>query len=155
VKFLFFPVKQAFVDMTVIKNIDLESDPLPSHLIGHLKSVDFFFVDMFPKATFTITSAEQIDAAPSSLPNFRVQGFFNLRGVKNGIEFPATASPLQEGEVKIEAHFDIDRTRWGVLYGSNRFFEHLGYHLVYHPISLQLRLVARIEMEVHVNENVP
>ena len=134
------------VDMTSIEDIDLEGDPLQPHLIGHLKSVDFFFVDMFPRATFTITSAKRIEAVPSSLPNFSVQGIFDLRGVKKEIGFLATASPPQEGEVKVEAHFDIDRTRWGVLYGSSRFFEHLGYHLVYHPVSLQLRLVARIEM---------
>jgi hypothetical protein len=84
-----------------------------------------------------------VEEIPSSLPNFRVQGVFELRGLKNDIEFLATASPPQDGEVKIEAHFDIDRTRWGVLYGSSRFFEHLGYHLVYNPISLQIRLVAR------------
>ena len=133
------------VDMTSIQNIDLEGDPLQPHLIGHLKSVDFFFVDMFPRASFTITSAERIEAVPSSLPNFRVQGIFDLRGVKNEVELLATASPLQDGEVKVEAHFDIDRTHWGALYGSSRFFEHLGYHLVYHPVSLHLRLVARIK----------
>jgi polyisoprenoid-binding protein YceI len=132
--------------MTSIKNIDLEGDPLQPQLIAHLKSVDFFFVDMFPRAIFTITSAKQIEEAPSSLPNFSVQGVFNLRGVKSEIEFLATASLLQDGEVRIETHFDIDRTHWGVLYGSSKFFEHLGYHLVYHPISIQLRLVARIKM---------
>ena len=138
-------LKGAFeVDMTSIKDIDLEGDPLQPYLIGHLRSVDFFFVDMFPRASFTIMSARRIEAVPASLPNFSVRGIFNLRGVKKEIEFLATASPLQDKEVKIEAHFDIDRTRWGVLYGSSRFYEHLGYHLVYHPVSLQLRLVARI-----------
>ena len=138
-------LKGAFeVDMTSIQNIDLEGDPLQPHLIGHLKSVDFFFVDMFPRAFFTITSAKRIEEVPSSIPNFSVQGFFDLRGVKKEIAFVATASPLQDGEVRVEAHFDIDRSRWGVLYGSSRFFEHLGYHLVYQPISLHLRLAAQI-----------
>lgn len=131
------------VDMTSIRNIDLTGDPLQPQLIGHLKSADFFFVEMFPRATFTITAAKRIDAALSSPPNFSVRGIFNLRGVKQEIAFRATASPPQGGEIRIESHFDIDRTRWGVLYGSSRFFEHLGYHLVYHPVSLQLRLVAR------------
>lgn len=131
------------IDMTSLQNIDLEGDPLQPNLIGHLKSEDFFFVRMFPRASFTITSAEQVEEVLSSLPNFRVKGVFELRGLKNDIEFLATAGPLQDGEVRIEAHFDIDRTRWGVLYGSSRFFEHLGYHLVYNPISLQIRLVVR------------
>ena len=130
------------IDMTSIRDIDLEGDPLQPHLIAHLKSEDFFFVKLFPKAFFTIRSADQIEEVPSSLPNFRIQGIFEMRGLKNDIEFLATASALEEGFIKVEAHFDIDRTRWGVLYGSSRFFEHLGYHLVYNPISLQVRLVA-------------
>jgi rhodanese-related sulfurtransferase len=133
------------VDMTSIRDMDLEGDPLQPKLMAHLMSEDFFFVRMFPRASFTITSAKQIEEVPSSLPNFRVQGVFELRGLANNIEFPATVSPLQDGEVRIEAHFDIDRTRWGVLYGSSRFFEHLGYHLVYNLISLQIRLVVRIK----------
>jgi rhodanese-related sulfurtransferase/polyisoprenoid-binding protein YceI len=131
------------INMLSIKNIDLEGDPLQPNLIAHLMSEDFFLVRLFPTASFTIKSVEHVEEIPSSLPNFRVQGVFELRGLKNDIEFLATASPSQDGEVKIEAHFDIDRTRWGVLYGSSRFFEHLGYHLVYNPISLQIRLVAR------------
>jgi len=132
------------IDMTSIKDIDLDGDPLQPNLVAHLMSEDFFFVRLFPKAFFTIRSADQIEEVPSSLPNFRVHGIFEMRGLKNDIEFLATASPLQEGFIKIEAHFDIDRTRWGVLYGSSRFFEHLGYHLVYNPISLQVLLVARL-----------
>ncbi|MGD0210334.1 MAG: rhodanese-like domain-containing protein [Desulfomonilia bacterium] len=137
------------IDMTSIKDIDLDGDPLQPNLIAHLMSEDFFFVRLFPKAFFTIRSADQIEEVPSSLPNFRVHGIFEMRGLRNDIEFLATASPLQEGFIKIEAHFDIDRTRWGVLYGSSRFFEHLGYHLVYNPISLQILLVARPMAEKH------
>ena len=105
------------INMLSIKNIDLEGDPLQPVLIKHLMSEDFFLVRLFPKAYFTIKSVEQVEEITSSLPNFRVQGVFELRGLKNDIEFLATASPPQDGEVKIEAHFDIDRTRWGVLYG--------------------------------------
>ena len=42
-----------------------------------------------------------------------------------------------------EAHFDIDRTRWKVIYGSSRFFKHLGMHLVFDLISIQCRIVFR------------
>jgi hypothetical protein len=30
-----------------------------------------------------------------------------------------------------------------VIYGSSRFFEHLGMHLVFDPITIQLRVVTR------------
>jgi hypothetical protein len=42
----------------------------------------------------------------------------------------------------LEAHFDIDRTCWDIIYGSTRFFEHLGMHKVFDLVSLQLYIVA-------------
>jgi len=131
------------IDMKSIKNINLEGDPLQPVLVSHLMSDDFFFVDIFPKATFTIKSAKQIKDATPTEPNFEVQGVFELRGIKKETAFVATAGPSTEGEVKIEAHFDIDRTGWKIIYGSRRFFEHLGMHLVFDFISIQLYIVAR------------
>ena len=131
------------IDMGSIKNIDLEGDPLQPVLIQHLASDDFFFVKVFPKATFTISSARLVEHPTMSSPNFEVRGDLKMRGVDAGISFPATANRLDDGGVGIEAHFDIDRTRWNVIYGSSRFFEHLGMHLVYDLISIQLRIVAR------------
>ena len=130
------------IDMRSIKNINLEGDELQPVLVNHLMSDDFFFIKIFPTAKFTITSAKQIKEAVSSEPNFEIHGILELRSMKKDIHFYANASDEQGGEVKIEAHFDIDRTRWGVIYGSTRFFEHLGMHLVFDFISVQLRLVA-------------
>jgi polyisoprenoid-binding protein YceI len=131
------------LDMKSIRNINLEGDPLQPVLIDHLLSDDFFFVKMFPTSAFTITSATPINEAGSSDPNFEIKGFLKLRGVKKDIHFHANASGEQCGEVKIEAHFDLDRTRWGIIYGSTRFFEHLGMHLVFDYITIQLRLITK------------
>jgi rhodanese-related sulfurtransferase len=130
------------IDMTSIKNINLEGNDLQPVLISHLKSDDFFFAKMFPRAFFNLKSARLLEKPNLSSPNFKVKGTLNLRGLKKEITFPATVNPLPEGGAVIEAHFDIDRTRWGVIYGSSRFFEHLGMHLVFDLISFQLRLVV-------------
>jgi polyisoprenoid-binding protein YceI len=131
------------IDMTSIKNRDLEGDPLQPVLISHLMSDDFFFVKLFPKASFSIQSARPMKSPTLSLPNFLVEGSLELRGVRADLVFPATLGRLADGSFAAEAHFDIDRTRWNVLYGSSRFFEHLGMHLVYDLISLEIRLVGR------------
>jgi rhodanese-related sulfurtransferase/polyisoprenoid-binding protein YceI len=130
------------IDMTSIKNINLEGNDLQPILISHLKSDDFFFVKMFPRALFSLKTARLMEKPDLSSPNFKVKGTLKLRGIKKEITFPATVNPLPEGGAVVEAHFDIDRTRWGVIYGSNRFFEHLGMHLVFDLISFQLRLVV-------------
>ena len=45
------------IDMTSIKNIDLQGDEYYPILISHLSSDDFFFTKLFPRAVFTLTSA--------------------------------------------------------------------------------------------------
>jgi len=128
------------IDMASIKNKDLEGDPLQPVLIAHLMSDDFFFVKMFPKASFVLGAAKVVESPTLSSPNFAVEGTLELRGVKVEIRFPATVNRREDGSVSIEAHFDMDRTRWNVLYGSSRFFEHLGMHLVYDLITIELRI---------------
>jgi len=54
----------------------------------------------------------------------------------------ATVTKTPENGLAAEAHFDVDRTRWNIIYGSTRYFEHLGMHLVFDHISIQLRIVA-------------
>ncbi len=131
------------IDMRSIANSDLEGDALQPVLLAHLNSDDFFFTRLFPTATFTLKRLECLDEPTISLPNARITGTLELRGVRAELNFPATLAPRADGLVVAEAHFDIDRTRWNVIYGSARFFRHLGQHLVFDPISLQIRIVAK------------
>jgi polyisoprenoid-binding protein YceI/rhodanese-related sulfurtransferase len=130
------------IDMGSIKNIDLEGDELQPVLIAHLESDDFFFVKRYPRAKFTIQAGKPVAEPYLSTPNFEVNGSLDLRGMQRDIRFHATLSNLADGRIAAEAHFDIDRTHWNVLYGSSRFFEHLGMHLVFDPITIQLKIVA-------------
>lgn len=131
------------LDMTSIKNVDLEGDELQPVLEAHLKSDDFFFTTLFPEAVFTIESAKPIDGAAPTQQNYRISGALSLRGVKKPVTFNASVKNTGEtGEkLAIAANLDIDRTQWGVLYGSARFFHHLSYHVVYDLISIDFRIV--------------
>jgi polyisoprenoid-binding protein YceI len=129
------------VDMATIRNADLAGDPHQPALISHLMSDDFFFVQRFPRATFEVRSVTPLEEATPTSPNHRVEGDLEIRGARRPLSFPATVNPLADGRIVAEAHFDIDRTRWGVIYGSSRFFAHLGMHRVYDLISLEIRLV--------------
>lgn len=131
------------VDMTSIRNTNLQGDDLQPVLEDHLRSDDFFFTSMFPRAIFTFKETEKIGPGWSTGPNYRIDGQLELRGVSAGLAFDATATIGQNGSPALEAHFDLDRTRWGIIYGSARYFEHLGMHQVFDLISLQLRLYCR------------
>jgi polyisoprenoid-binding protein YceI/rhodanese-related sulfurtransferase len=130
------------IDMHSVKNLNLEGSEWQPVLIAHLKSDDFFFVEMFPTARFTIDSARKIGESLSA-PNFEVEGTLELRGVRKRMKFLVTISSLPDAAIAAEAHFDFDRTQWEIIYGSSRYFEYLGMHLVFEPISIGLRIVAR------------
>jgi polyisoprenoid-binding protein YceI len=130
------------IDMTTIRNLNLEGDELQPVLEAHLRSDDFFFTKMFPKAVFTVKEAKRIEPGWVTAPNFQVSGELTLRGVSAELEFDATVASIEDGSFAMEAHFDIDRTRWNVIYGSTRFFEHLGMHKVFDLLSFQIRMIA-------------
>jgi rhodanese-related sulfurtransferase len=132
------------IDMDSIDNINLKGDDLHPVLTSHLKSDDFFFVKVFPSAVLTLKEGLPIKTPFLSIPNYELNATLELRGVKADLAFQATVTKTEGGGMAAEAHFDIDRTRWGALYGSARFFENLGMHLVFDLISFQVKIVTAI-----------
>ena len=130
------------VDMNTIENRSLAGDELQPVLIAHLKSDDFFFTRRFPKAIFTIKSSILKDNPYVTAPNVDIVGELNLRGATAAVAFTATAFRADDGLLIAKARFDIDRTRWGIIYGSTRFFEHLGMHMVFDLIHFEVKIVA-------------
>jgi polyisoprenoid-binding protein YceI/rhodanese-related sulfurtransferase len=130
------------IDMDAIENKSLAGDELQPVLIAHLKSDDFFFTRLFPTATFTIKSGTPRKEPYVSAPNVDVRGDLTLRGVKAGLSFPATVYQAIDGTITAKARFDLDRTDWNIIYGSTRFFEHLGMHLVFDTIHVDVKIVA-------------
>lgn len=131
------------IDMNSIDNLNLAGNELKPVLESHLKSDDFFFVRQFPKAIFEMKAKPTVEKQTVSSPNYQVEGQLKLCGISAEQSFPATIVPTDDGKIAAEAHFDFDRTRWGVIYGSAKFFKHLGMHLVFDHISLQLRIVTK------------
>jgi polyisoprenoid-binding protein YceI/rhodanese-related sulfurtransferase len=128
------------VDMNTIENVNLAGDELQPVLEAHLKSDDFFFVERFSTATLIISDGK-IHAKPYlTSSNCTLRGKLTLHGVTADLQFDATLTTGQDGALLLEAHFDLDRTRWGIIYGSARFFEFLGMHQVFDDISIQMRL---------------
>ena len=130
------------IDMNSIVNINLDGDELQPVLIAHLKSDDFFLTKVFPTATIEINQAKPVKDPFLTVPNYEINATLELRGLKVRQDFFATVARTPENGISAEAHFDIDRTKWGVIYGSARFFEHLGMHVVFDLISFQIRIVT-------------
>lgn len=133
---------RAELDMNSIEAADIQSPQMRKVLDDHLKSHDFFDSERFPVGVVELAQIRVSDSAASSLPNMQVEGSLTLKDVKNPISIAATHSLTAEGRWIAQAHFDIDRTEWDVIYGSSRYFRSLGQHLVHDLISLQIKIVV-------------
>jgi polyisoprenoid-binding protein YceI len=128
--------------MESIADTDLTDPALNRILIGHLKSDDFFDTARFPSGKFELRHITVNPQAKRGSINADIDGALTLKGVTEEIGFPAILEVLTGGVLSAEAHFDIDRTRWNVLYGSGKFYERLGKHLVHDNITISLRIVT-------------
>lgn len=128
------------LDMNSIKVTSLGAgkDGRESALEGHLKAADFFDVATHPTATFTITGGEVISEAEH---RYTIHGTLTMKGVDGNISFPATIF-MEDGLLKARGTFQIDRTKWGITFGSGNFFSNLADNAIDDMISLELNLVA-------------
>ncbi len=127
------------VDMSSITNIDIESAEYNAKLVGHLKSDDFFGVEKYPNATFTIKSVKAVKEDNAS---HHLTGNITIKETTKEITIPAMIT--MEGDViTAKSSFDIDRSDFDVRYGSGSFFSDLGDNLIYDDFNLSINLIAK------------
>lgn len=128
------------IDMESIRCSDLTDTKLNRMLIDHLRTDDFFDVGNHPAATFRIMSAEGLADVPAGIPNFRIKGELELRGKRHELELPALVAWKDATTCVAQAVLDFDRTLWGSIYGSGKFFSRLGQHVVNDQIHLHVKV---------------
>jgi rhodanese-related sulfurtransferase len=133
---------EVVLDMKRITSSDLAGSDLHDVLIHHLESDDFFDVERFPEARFTIERTEVCADCPGSR-NLRLHGALTLRGITHPLTVEAAAGLTPEGKAALQTTFTLDRTQWGVLYGSGKFFQRLAGHLVNDDLELQVRMLTK------------
>jgi polyisoprenoid-binding protein YceI len=130
---------QIVVDMKTISNLDLKDQENNKKLVGHLSSPDFFNVAKFPTSVFKITSA----TAGKTKETLLIKGDFTMVGQTQSVEVPATVTFSNDGATG-EATIKIDRTRWGLKYGSGNFFKELaGDKIINDEFELTFKLSAK------------
>lgn len=136
------PVRgEVTLDMRRLTCSDLAGNALHDVLIHHLESDDFFDVERFPEARFSFDRAEPLSEKPGSR-NLRLHGQLTLRGITKPLVVDAAAGITAEGKGALQATLGVNRTDWGVLYGSGSFFKRLAGHLVNDEIEIQLRILT-------------
>ncbi len=133
------------IDMNSIVVTDLEGNQkgyLEAHLKGtnEDKADDFFNVNKYPTASFEITKVTDLVNDPEA--THLVYGNLTLKETVKEVGFKAKVE-MQDGKITVSTPaFTIDRTQWGIKYGSPSFFENLKDKAISNDIGLSVNLTA-------------
>lgn len=126
------------VDMSTIADLDLAPTPdYQKKLVGHLSSEDFFNVAKFPESILKIKSATK-----SGKDQYAVKADLTMIGNTQPVEFTATVK-MEKGAAEGTTTLKLDRTKWGLKYGSGNFFKELAADkIINDEFELTLKLKA-------------
>ena len=113
------------IDMTTLVSTDLTGE-YKGKLEGHLKSDDFFGVEKFPTATLIFT-----DVKVKGKNSYNITGDLTIKGKTNPVTFEISIYGS-----KATTSLKIDRTKYGVKYGSTSFFDGLKDKAIYDEFDL-------------------
>ena len=130
------------LDMNKILCEDLTDAKMNEQLVGHLKSADFFDVAKYPEGKFTITTVEKLNDGVNS---HGISGNLELKGASKNITFDAKVTNEGSSYKATTATFTIDRTQWGVNYGSKNIFKDLKDSFINDDMEVTITIVANAE----------
>jgi polyisoprenoid-binding protein YceI len=118
------------VDMTSINTTDLAAGKGKEKLDGHLKADDFFGVEKFPTAKLEFKLISD-----NGDGTYNVTANMTIKDVTHPVNFVMTV----KGNTAT-TKFNIDRTKYGIKYGSGSFFDGLGDKAIYDEFELAVSL---------------
>ena len=133
----------ATVDMKTLKATDITDQENHAKFVGHMSSDDFFSADKYPTSTFKITSVTPIAGAAANANNATIAGDMTIKGVTNRISFPAKVG-VKNGVAAATGKVTIDRTKYGLKYGSKTFFDSIGDKAIYDEFTLDFNVIAKM-----------
>ena len=133
------------IDMNSITVTDLEGGK-KAGLEGHLKGFSegkedhFFNVAKYPTGKFEISKIVTLDGDEEA--NSTVYGNLTIRDITKEVGFRANIEVSGERVNVTSPQFTIDRTQWGVNYGSQSVFDNLGDKFINDEIALSLNITG-------------
>ncbi|MGE3279313.1 MAG: YceI family protein [Candidatus Altimarinota bacterium] len=120
------------IDMTTISDNDNSE-----RLVSHIKNDDFFGVEQFPTSKLTLATITEKEAGI-----YDVTGDLTIRDQTHPITFSAEMKNNGD-QMNATAEFQIDRTKWGVVYDSGSLFQQLGDRAIKDEITYRVNLVFK------------
>jgi polyisoprenoid-binding protein YceI/rhodanese-related sulfurtransferase len=127
------------IDMNSINTLDISQDEGALYLNEHLRSEDFFLSTLFPEAIFRFENIVPVDTPYQTDINYILEGALIMRGITKTLKVNALISTVED-KLILTSKVSLDRTQWGILYGSAKFFKFLGMHKIFDTIYIEMRL---------------
>lgn len=118
-------------DMSSIKDADGSAK-----LEGHLKSADFFEVEVFPTSKFVVTKIHHMDEKA------HITGNLTIKNITKEITFEAAIATKGNTVTLTSKTFQIDRAQYNIKYKSQSFFNDLADKFINDEFDLQVTIVA-------------
>lgn len=128
---------KVILDMPTITALTTGSGSGQDSLSTHLKSADFFDVEKFPTAEFNLTEATQ---DPNNSNKYTFKGNLNMKGINAPVSFPGTIA-ISDNEANLQANFDLDRTIWGINFGSSK----VANSFIDDKFNLQMNVISNLK----------
>lgn len=129
------------IDMESLKCTDNMSGEWVYLLEGHLKSKEFFNVKEYPEARLDLVAADQLMDVDGNPIGYDVLAHLTIKGINESIGFRIKIQ--QDGSnILINGHTTLDRTRWAIYYGSEKYFPNIGEKLIHDFMEIRFELVG-------------
>lgn len=125
------------VDMNSLTSTDITDAEYNKKYVGHMKSGDFFNTEKYPEAKLVIKSSKKTDKG------LEAKGDLTMIGQTKPVTFVIQNLKKNENMVTGKSHLVLDRTKWGLKYGSGSFFKGLGDKTIHDEFTLDVDLTAK------------
>lgn len=126
------------INTASIKILDVTDAATNAQFAGHLASDDFFSIEKFPTASFTISSTKQLTAN-----TYYLEGNLTIKDITHVTGFEVTVEENTENALSLKGKLVIDRTKYDIKFRSGNFFKDLGDTLIYNDFDLDFTITAQ------------
>ena len=125
-------------DMNSLTSTDITDKDYNAKYVTHMKSADFFNTEKFPEAKVVIKGSVPTEDKKA----LKVNAELTMLGTTKPISFVVDNLKTTETELTAGSKMVLDRTLWGLKYGSASYFKGLGDKAIKHEFDLAVEIKA-------------
>jgi polyisoprenoid-binding protein YceI len=128
---------EVVVDMNSLTSTDITDKDMNGKYVGHMKSPDFFDTAKHPESKLVIKNSKKTNKG------LEVEGLLTMIGQTQPVKFLVTDLKKTDSVVTGKSNLTLNRTKWGLKYGSSSFIKGLGDKAIHDEFTLAIDLTAK------------